>query len=53
MMSIHRLFSGRAVVAALLVLAMAGVAGVSAAAGTPPTAGATLAGTAGCGRPPR
>ena len=52
MMSIHRLFSGRAVVAALLVLAMAGVAGVSAAAGTSPTAGATLAGTAGCGKAP-
>lgn len=52
MMSIHRLFSWRAVVAALLALAMAGVAGVSAAAGTSPTAGDTRAGTAGCGRAP-
>jgi poly(3-hydroxybutyrate) depolymerase len=52
MMSIHRWWFGRAVLAALLVLAMAGVAGVSVAADTSPTAGATLAGTAGCGRAP-
>ncbi|HEX4813092.1 MAG TPA: hypothetical protein VFV66_10120, partial [Nonomuraea sp.] len=52
MMSIHRLSSGRALVVALLVLVMTGVAGVSAAAGTSPTAGTALAGTAGCGRAP-
>ncbi|MDQ0935682.1 poly(3-hydroxybutyrate) depolymerase [Streptomyces turgidiscabies] len=52
-MSIHRWLSGgRALIVALLVLAMAGVAGVNAVAGTSPTAGGTRAGTAGCGRAP-
>ena len=51
-MSTHRFFSGSALVAGLLVLATAGLAGISAAASTSATTGAALAGTAGCGRAP-